>query len=466
MVRCQGEDRKRKSMLIDEEWMNVPVTFPPVLARDISNEALVIEVEVEGYFVRRIHVDEGVSIEIMYEHCFNMLDLSIRARMTERQTTMSGFSREHVNPLRKIELDVCLSGNGLCRSAMMKFRVIPTLSPYNIILDFLNEIPVGSDARVPNQAPQLVDGCGIHTMSGFHTDGASNPKGSGAGLVLISPTRRGYTYALWLNFSGTNNQAEYEALLARSKVEEDEDNWMTLIIRCLEKVTYKPTMLSMKFTWGRVVCTLVQGPWWQKQYDKGIYGQRCIVTQGKRLGNVIPVKFTLRYQSCQKPSLPQSWPFGRSSTVARPHANELVERANRSLMEGIKARLGRERSGWPNIWERGGDPSKNWHVDTPNDDDKEGDDNEEEIRLNLDLLQERREASAVREAKYKAKIEQYYNKRVRHVSFRVGSFVHGKNEAIRVENLGKLGLKWEGPYQIVEAYHNGSYKLKTIEDQE
>ncbi|GKD49828.1 hypothetical protein Tco_1278804 [Tanacetum coccineum] len=39
--------------------------------------------------------------------------------------------------------------------------------------------------------------------------------------------------------------------------------------------------------------------------------------------------------------------------------------------------------------------------------------NEEEIRLNLDLTQQRRETTAIREAKYKKKVEQYYNKRVR-----------------------------------------------------
>ncbi|GKG45197.1 hypothetical protein Tco_0495275, partial [Tanacetum coccineum] len=46
--------------------------------------------------------------------------------------------------------------------------------------------------------------------------------------------------------------------------------------------------------------------------------------------------------------------------------------------------------------------------------------NEEEQRLNLDLLQERREAAAIREAKYKTKMEQYYNKRVRPAGFRPG----------------------------------------------
>ncbi|GJX28581.1 reverse transcriptase domain-containing protein [Tanacetum coccineum] len=64
--------------------------------------------------------------------------------------------------------------------------------------------------------------------------------------------------------------------------------------------------------------------------------------------------------------------------------------------------------------------------------------NEEEQRLNLDLLQERREAAAVREAKYKSKMEQYYNKKVRPQGFRRKSCV-SKEKASRVENQGKLG---------------------------
>nr|GEV24595.1 reverse transcriptase domain-containing protein [Tanacetum cinerariifolium] len=39
-------------------------------------------------------------------------------------------------------------------------------------------------------------------------------KGAGAGLVLIDPTGTEYTYAIRLNFASTNNEAEYEALLA------------------------------------------------------------------------------------------------------------------------------------------------------------------------------------------------------------------------------------------------------------
>ncbi|GKG25737.1 hypothetical protein Tco_0398883, partial [Tanacetum coccineum] len=88
--------------------------------------------------------------------------------------------------------------------------------------------------------------------------------------------------------------------------------------------------------------------------------------------------------------------------------------------------------------------------------------NEEEMRLNLDLFQERREAAAVREARYKTKMQQ----KVRPAGFRPGEFVYRRNEASRVEDQGKLGPKWEGPYKVVEAYENGSYKLQTLEDKE
>ncbi|GJY24263.1 reverse transcriptase domain-containing protein [Tanacetum coccineum] len=48
----------------------------------------------------------------------------------------------------------------------------------------------------------------------LYTDGASSPKGVGAGHVLIDPTGVEYTYAIRLKFPSTNNEGEYEALLA------------------------------------------------------------------------------------------------------------------------------------------------------------------------------------------------------------------------------------------------------------
>ncbi|GJS03654.1 reverse transcriptase domain-containing protein [Tanacetum coccineum] len=136
-----------------------------------------------------------------------------------------------------------------------------------------------------------------------------------------------------------------------------------------------------------------------------------------------------------------------NTAMAHPQANRLVERANRSLMEGIKTRLGREKARWVDEL-----PKVLWAHRTSNKQSNEetpfsltyGSEtvipaeigiptyrtlmimegyNEEEMRLNLDLLQEKREATAVREAKYKTKIEQYYNKKVRPAGFRQEEFV-------------------------------------------
>ena len=46
-----------------------------------------------------------------------------------------------------------------------------------------------------------------------YVDGAANHRGSGVGLVLISPERITIEKSLRLGFSATNNEAEYEAVL-------------------------------------------------------------------------------------------------------------------------------------------------------------------------------------------------------------------------------------------------------------
>ena len=47
----------------------------------------------------------------------------------------------------------------------------------------------------------------------IYVDGASNQKGSGVGLVLMSPEKVVIEKSLRLDFSATNNEAKYEALL-------------------------------------------------------------------------------------------------------------------------------------------------------------------------------------------------------------------------------------------------------------
>ncbi|GJR28751.1 reverse transcriptase domain-containing protein [Tanacetum coccineum] len=55
----------------------------------------------------------------------------------------------------------------------------------------------------------------------LYTDGASNDHGSRAGLILIDLGGMEYSYALRLNFNNSNNDAEYEALLAGLRVSKE-----------------------------------------------------------------------------------------------------------------------------------------------------------------------------------------------------------------------------------------------------
>ncbi|GKF50111.1 hypothetical protein Tco_0143362 [Tanacetum coccineum] len=63
------EEEETKS---NKKWMDTPITFPLISTEDVLDEALIVEAEVEGYLVRRIYVDRGASVEIMFEHCRNL----------------------------------------------------------------------------------------------------------------------------------------------------------------------------------------------------------------------------------------------------------------------------------------------------------------------------------------------------------------------------------------------------------
>nr|GEV12251.1 reverse transcriptase domain-containing protein [Tanacetum cinerariifolium] len=89
--------------------------------------------------------------------------------------------------------------------------------------------------------------------------------------------------------------------------------------------------------------------------------------------------------------------------------------------------------------------------------------NDEELRLHLDLLEERRERAVIRKAKAKLKMTKYYNARVRGVTFKPGDFVYCSNDASHAVDEGKLGPKWEGPYEATKALGDGAFKLRSTD---
>ncbi|GJS69193.1 reverse transcriptase domain-containing protein [Tanacetum coccineum] len=216
-----------------------------------------------------------------------------------------------------------------------------------------------------------------------------------------------------------------------------------------------------KFVWNDIVCRF------------GLPGE-IISDNGKQFSGD-PFK-----DWCEKLNIVQ-----RFASVKHPQSNRLVERANRSLGEGIKARLGENNKNWleelPHVLWAHRTMIKSSNDDTPfsltygteavipaeigmptyrttavdvvhNDD---------ELRLNLDLVEERRERAAIREAQAKLKMKRYYDARVKNVAFRPGDFVYRSNDASHAVEGGKLGPKWEGPYEVLDALGDGAYKLRS-----
>nr|GEX01962.1 reverse transcriptase domain-containing protein [Tanacetum cinerariifolium] len=390
------------------------------------------------------------------------------------------------------------------------------------------------------------------------TDGSSCVDGSSAGLILTNPEGVEFTYALRFQFGASNNEAEYEALIAGLRIatqmgvknvqanvdsklvlvevletksitgnevtaviEEEGPTWMTELVNYLkegilpgdekearklrlkarqyelmEGVLYKRSFLT---PWLRCVGPL-QAEYVMKEIHKGSCsmhaGPWSVVAKAIRLGYFYPTMhrdaqdMIRRCNDCQihHPALsgragegqvPDSRngllhkvdrskgggndyrrtdngkqftdnPFKdwcdklnitqRFASVKYSQSNGLVERANRSLGEVIPAEIE-----MPTY--------RTTAVDVVN--------NDEELRLNLDLLEERRELAAMSEAKSKSKMMKYYNSRVHGVAFKPGDFVYRSNDASHTVAGGKLGPKWEGPYEVTDALENGAYKLRT-----
>nr|GEV56694.1 reverse transcriptase domain-containing protein [Tanacetum cinerariifolium] len=141
------------------------------------------------------------------------------------------------------------------------------------------------------------------------------------------------------------------------------------------------------------------------------------------------------------------------------------KRANRSLGEGIKARLGEGNKNWvkelPHVLWAHRTMIKSSHSDIPFSLTYETEavipaeigmptyhtaavdmvNNDKELRLNLDLLEERRERVAVYEARAKSKMMKYYNAKVCGVTFKPSDFVYRSNDASHAVAGGKLGPK-------------------------
>ncbi|GKV05156.1 hypothetical protein SLEP1_g17198 [Rubroshorea leprosula] len=90
--------------------------------------------------------------------------------------------------------------------------------------------------------------------------------------------------------------------------------------------------------------------------------------------------------------------------------------------------------------------------------------NEQRLRENLDLVEEVREMSQIKNMAHQSRVAKFYNKRVRARQFQVGDLVLRKARLTSVySHMSKLALNWEGPYMVISIQRPGSYQLADLE---
>ncbi|XP_071929189.1 uncharacterized protein [Coffea arabica] len=83
------------------------------------------------------------------------------------------------------------------------------------LVDFLAELIFdAANEAIPATTQITTSSTAKHQRWTLHVDGSSNSEGSGAGLLLEDPQGTECSYALRFDFAASNNEAEYEAVIA------------------------------------------------------------------------------------------------------------------------------------------------------------------------------------------------------------------------------------------------------------
>ncbi|CAA0821501.1 Unknown protein, partial [Striga hermonthica] len=98
------------------------------------NDALVITAEVAGFDVKRVFIDTGSSVDVMFYDCFVQINKELNMELKPVATTLYGFNGGEVMPMGEVSLPVALGSGELRKVRMVRFVVVGAESSYNIIM--------------------------------------------------------------------------------------------------------------------------------------------------------------------------------------------------------------------------------------------------------------------------------------------------------------------------------------------
>ncbi|XP_071713648.1 uncharacterized protein [Rutidosis leptorrhynchoides] len=122
-----------------QKWQFAPISFPEMQSEDFSKMPIVISCKIAqtGITIMKVHVDNGSSVDIVYEQYFVRLPESIKTNLKPTAATLTGFAEESSLPIRQLSLSIELvdeNDANLVRQAQLDLYVMRTSSRYNMLL--------------------------------------------------------------------------------------------------------------------------------------------------------------------------------------------------------------------------------------------------------------------------------------------------------------------------------------------
>nr|GEW74872.1 hypothetical protein [Tanacetum cinerariifolium]GEX00487.1 hypothetical protein [Tanacetum cinerariifolium] len=126
------EDYAAKKIVSESMAYKEGITFPPVTR--VSNAPVIIEAVVFERKVGRVYMDSGSTCEVIYEHCFEKLNPTIKATRVNTKIPLVGFSRKRSWSVGEVPLEITIGEHPLSRIEILNFVIVKSDSPHNMLL--------------------------------------------------------------------------------------------------------------------------------------------------------------------------------------------------------------------------------------------------------------------------------------------------------------------------------------------
>jgi hypothetical protein len=169
------------------EWAKVPITFTEDDFRLKSmnhNDAMVIKVNIDGWVIRKILVDNGSSADILFLKTFEKMNLS-QHMLHLLEYPLQGFGGKPIKPVGKVSLPVSFGDLDNTRTETLTFDVVDIYHPYLVIFGrgFMNKF----DAVIRQQflCMKIPAPKGVITMFGDQQEARNIEKGHTPGQTNV-----------------------------------------------------------------------------------------------------------------------------------------------------------------------------------------------------------------------------------------------------------------------------------------